>query len=204
MEKELIELSQAQKGIIKKVADVSIVSTETLQVAVGLTQELKQARTRAEEVRKFFVDPLNKQVKGINAKFKPFIDTLIKAESEVKGKMEAYETGQEKLRLAEEERLRRLQEKKFARETAKAEKKGVETPPPPPPIKVEKEQVSGYQVRKVWDFEITDIKKIPAEYLIPDEKKIRKVVSAGLREIPGVRIFEKTISAVLQNKEDEL
>jgi len=152
-------------------------------------------------MRKFFVAPLNKQVKGINLKFKPYTDVLDKAEAEIKSKMTAYQVEQEKIRLAEEDRLRKIQQKEYEKQVKKAEKKDEDIPPPPPPVRVETPKVEGLSMRKMWDFEIIDIGKIPAEYMIPDETKIRKIVNAGVRKIAGIRIFEKTISAIGEKKE---
>lgn len=41
-----------------------------------------------------------------------------------------------------------------------------------------------------WIFEITDASKITRDYLMPDEAKIQRAVTVGLRNIPGIRIFE--------------
>jgi len=46
--------------------------------------------------------------------------------------------------------------------------------------------------RKVWKHEITDEAQVPREYLMIDEAKVRQAVKQGIREIPGVRIFEHT------------
>ena len=43
-------------------------------------------------------------------------------------------------------------------------------------------------VRKEWKATVVDRSLLPDEYLIVDEKKIRAVVKAGVREIPGVLI----------------
>lgn len=45
-------------------------------------------------------------------------------------------------------------------------------------------------MRKVWTHDIEDESKIPREYMTVDVKRIRDAVRAGLREIPGVRIFQ--------------
>jgi hypothetical protein len=50
--------------------------------------------------------------------------------------------------------------------------------------------------RLVWDFEIVDESKIPREYLMVNEKAIRAAIKAGVRDIPGVRIFQKEELAV--------
>lgn len=44
---------------------------------------------------------------------------------------------------------------------------------------------------KRWTFETTDASLVPREYLIVDESAIRKAIAAGVREIPGVRIFQE-------------
>lgn len=203
MERELVQLERLERTLVGKAGEVQITSLETLQTAVGLTAEIKSAKSRVEEIRKFFVNPLNDQVRKINAKFKPFTETLEKMEAEVKSKIVVYQTEQEKIRIAEETRLRKLQEAEYAKQVKKAEKKGDDAPPPPPPVKVEAVKVDGLSIRKVWDFEIVFIEKIPLEYMIPDEKKIRKVITAGVREIPGIKIFEKSISAI-KTADDEL
>lgn len=50
----------------------------------------------------------------------------------------------------------------------------------------------GLQVR--WDFEITDPHAVPIEYLSPDPDKIKQAIKDGVREIPGIKIFEKHIN----------
>jgi hypothetical protein len=43
-------------------------------------------------------------------------------------------------------------------------------------------------VRKEWKATVVDESLVPREYWLIDEKKINKVVKAGVREIPGVKI----------------
>jgi flagellar biosynthesis GTPase FlhF len=50
---------------------------------------------------------------------------------------------------------------------------------------------SSHQI-KTWKFEILDILLVPREYLIVNDKKLREVIHAGFRDIPGVRIFEES------------
>lgn len=51
-------------------------------------------------------------------------------------------------------------------------------------------------MRKTWVHEITDGAAIPRQYLVVDESLIRAAIKGGAREIPGVRIYEKTDLAV--------
>lgn len=59
---------------------------------------------------------------------------------------------------------------------------------------VPKPKAEGIYTTERWTYEITDINKLPREYLLPDEKKIRTVVSAmkDLTNIPGVKVFKTT------------
>lgn len=69
--------------------------------------------------------------------------------------------------------------------------------PPAPsaivPKTVKTEDGSGVTFREDWDFEVVDANAVPREHMMPDEVKIRKLVRAGLRNIPGLRIFPKKV-----------
>jgi hypothetical protein len=43
---------------------------------------------------------------------------------------------------------------------------------------------------KRWVFEVQDATKVPREYLIVNEPSIRQAINGGIREIPGVRIYQ--------------
>ena len=67
-----------------------------------------------------------------------------------------------------------------------------------PVVQTQAPKVAGVSIPKVWTFEITDEDVIPREYLVVDESRIRRVVTAlkGDTKIPGVRVLEqKRISA---------
>jgi len=190
------ELEKEQNGIMIKVQEVKIIDQVTLTDAVSFTQEIKRAIKRVEDLRKFFVNPLNKQVKEINLKFKPIITDFESAEKKLKEKIIAYQNEEEVKRLKEEDRLRKLQEKKYEKEIAKSEKKGEIAPPPPAPVHIEKPKTEGLRITKRWTYEIVNEAEVPREYLCVDTKKIGKVVSAGIRDIKGVRIYQETGSAI--------
>ena len=50
----------------------------------------------------------------------------------------------------------------------------------------------GSFAKRPWIFEITDIALVPREYLVVNESAIRRDVAAGIREIPGVRVYQET------------
>ncbi|MDH3376439.1 MAG: hypothetical protein OEQ39_05660 [Gammaproteobacteria bacterium] len=52
-------------------------------------------------------------------------------------------------------------------------------------------KIEGVSTRHVWKFTVNDVKLLPAMYLLPDNKKIGKVVRAlgGDTDIPGVQVY---------------
>lgn len=193
---ELVEIETSKSLLEQKVKDIEIVSKGTLESAVVLTSDIKQEIKRAERLKEYLSKSLKEQIKKNNALCDPLIEKLESFEKELKIKIVTYQMQLEKQIRFEEERLRKIQEEKYRKEVIKAEKKDVPPPPPPPPIKIEQEKIEGLSMRKIWDFEIVDESKIQRDYLCVDLKKIGKVVRAGIRQIEGVRIFEKITSAV--------
>lgn len=49
-------------------------------------------------------------------------------------------------------------------------------------------------VQMKWSFEITDRNQVPNGYWVIDEAAIKNDIAKGVREIPGVRIYEEAIT----------
>ena len=43
----------------------------------------------------------------------------------------------------------------------------------------------------VWTYELDDLSKVPREYLMLDDKKVKDKIKKGIREIEGIKIYEK-------------
>lgn len=72
--------------------------------------------------------------------------------------------------------------------------------PPPNTTRTAHGSVTG---RQSWTFKVVDLTKLPREWMVPDETKIRKAVAAGIRVIPGVDIFvEEGLSVKLPPRAD--
>jgi hypothetical protein len=72
---------------------------------------------------------------------------------------------------------------------------GVEGPPVevyiPPPPKTMTTQAGTVTVKKHWVYRIVDAAKIPRSYCVPSPGLLQQAVRSGIRDIPGVDIFEE-------------
>jgi len=119
--------------------------------------------------------------------------------------MTAWVVEQEKLRKAEEARLLREAEKKAEEEqlaaAVEAEAQGdseeagaiLEEPvfTPPPVVEKSVPKVSGQTMSTTWRYKITDLNKIPRQYMIPDEKALNALVKAQKERtnVPGIKAY---------------
>ena len=80
----------------------------------------------------------------------------------------------------------------FGEDVTFVEKGWAPEPEPVEPLPPSKPRTSGVSFVENWQFRITDSAKIPREYLMVDESKIRKIVKAlkAGTSIPGVEVFK--------------
>jgi hypothetical protein len=183
--------------------NITIIEGDALSLEVNSKETMEQAsllRTQIKNYQKGFLDqetrykkPFQDLVKEITAYFKFYTSKLADADSKLEYKQIEYHREQEAEKRRIEEKMRKEQE---AREK-KAADKGL-PPPPPKPVptvivdKTVRTDAGTTTFTKVWTFELTDPAAVPREYCQPVEKLIREAVTKGLREIPGVKIYEET------------
>lgn len=51
-------------------------------------------------------------------------------------------------------------------------------------------------IRARWTYEVVDLAKVPREYLALNPTKVNAAIKAGLRECPGLRIFQEQTTVV--------
>jgi len=101
-------------------------------------------------------------------------------------------------REAAAQKAREEAQKKLDAEAKKAKVESVKLPDPvemPRETRIATEAGTVYEKRS-WKFLIEDAAQVPREYLMVDERAIRDAVKAGVREIPGVKIYEHKDIAV--------
>ncbi len=196
---EIMSLEQAAEALVIDLKNYDAGYAK----AADLLDVVKTKGKALEKLRKFFVDPLNQQVKNINSMFKPQVEYSEKVEALIKDKMATAYDAKESARIKEEKRLEGIRIAADAKRAAEGKEAIAE------PIK----QVaapstfvntgnSKAQVRKVWTHEILSINALPDDIkkAIFEEafrkgiitSVVQKFVDAGMRDIAGVRIYEET------------
>jgi len=171
--------------IIKYAKDFVVVSNWSAEEAISLGGEAKQLSKSIDSARKTITDPARKFVNKMNDVAKVFTEKLEQVESIIKMKVSNWKKAQAE-KLAQEE------------EDAKAlsESLGIEVAAYviTAPKNIRGDGAMSYE-QTVWRYEIEDESLIPREYLCIDESKVKGVIKAGIRNIPGLKIFseQKTI-----------
>lgn len=185
-----------------KVAEAHVVTDEaTLKQAVSMAGQAKTLDKEIEVQRKAIVDAPNRYVRSVNGFCKDFQARAKRIEAGLKLKIGAFQHEQEMARREAERKAQEEAKKLQKKLDAQAAKKGIEAPTVQAPVMPEPESVTRTETgaaaytRKQWTFDIEDPDQVPHEYCTVDERKIRDAVKAGVREIPGVKIYEdsKTI-----------
>lgn len=208
---ELIKESEEMAGNfhIKK-----ITSPEEYESAANYRKQILDKLSFLENLRLSITRPLDKAKSNIIDLFRRPINTLESIESKLKEKIISYKEEQEAIqkeaqRKSDEEARKKeeAERKRLEAQAKKADAKGdtdkaeelrerkeeVFVPAIVIPTAVPK--VAGLRIMKIWRYKIIDVKKIPAEYMIPDEVKIGKVVKAtsGTINIPGIEVYQEKV-----------
>ena len=185
---------------------LTIRSPNDYEEAAGWLKSIKGFLNVIETARLKVTKPLNEALRARNAEAKEASQPLLEAETKIKRSMIAYSDEQDRIRKEEQRRLDEAAEKErqrldeiAQRAAAKGQDKKAENfadraaAVQAPVVQTAAPKVGGISIPKVWTFEITDEDLIPREYLVIDEVRIRKVVTAlkGDTKIPGVRVFEQ-------------
>lgn len=191
-DKQILAVQQEAGDIVTRAENFQIVSEETATDANNILHWIAGKKKVIEERKKFFVTPLKDHVKRIEAELKLVTGPLLQADAIIRSKVVDYRIALEEAARKEEERLRRKAEAKQKKQEEKALIKG-ETPPPPPPtptIEVLK-TTEGVTMVKTWTYGVQDMTKVPLEYLMLDTGEVMRAIRQGVREIPGLRIYQK-------------
>lgn len=187
----------------------------TLAVANEIGSRAAKALKAIETQRKAIVEPAHEFKSSVDRLAKAYRDRLDAIKNVCAGKIATFQRAKElerqkkevALRKAAEEAQRKLDAEVAAenarlRAEAEAAGKPAEAAPqveeiklpkpvmPAAPSTVRTESGSSSQA-KGWDFTVTNLQEVPREHMMLDESSIRRAIKAGVRAIPGLKIFPK-------------
>ena len=185
--KEIQELKGETEITIGVVGSIEVHTEEQAVKASEYVKGINDKIKMIEEKRLTFTKPLNESLSAINATFRELTAPLNNAKTNVTNKIMEWRREEQKKIEAEESRRRKIQE-------AHAEQgHNVNAP-----VVMEKPKatVGNVQVRKIWKYKITDFSKLSDSYKMIDTNMVNIAIRGGLREIPGLEIYQEEISAI--------
>ena len=204
------EVETKALSIVDQAKTVKVIDVESYKSAGELWKSIGDMIREVKETFDPICDAANKAHKAATQKRASFLDPLEAVYKSVKRLMSDYDEAQERIRKAEEDRLREIErkaeEERRLQEAIILESEGqtevaeavMAEPVYVAPVVLPKAtpKLQGgpvFQTR--WDFEIIDVNLIPRTFMVPDLAKIRGQVT-NLKEqanIPGVRAFPKRV-----------
>lgn len=183
-DRTLREIVRDAIALDKKAEDIQIQNEEGQAGALAIIKEARSFIDIIEEKRKFFSVPLNNILSSLNEKARILKDPINRIIQKVNGKLIEYKRKADEAARKEREKL----QKKIER--AAENGKPIPVQPQINVPKTVRADAGTLSYKKVWRYEIINEQEVPREYLMLDTSKIQKVINAGVRSIPGLRIFE--------------
>ena len=180
----------------EKANALDVVSDEAAKTATEMLVQIKGVVGQVEDKRKEAIGPADKYVRSVNAFVKPFRDRLNDVAEIPRNKLGIYQYNKELKRREEERKAKEALAEKQRQLDEEAKKKNLEpvklpevtVPKKPQPVRTDSGTSS---VRMVWDYKVVDISQVPRDYLILNERGVKAAIKGGIRNIPGLEIFEK-------------
>lgn len=183
-------------------AEAFVVADEdTVRAAVEMAGQSHTMAKAIEDQRKAIVEEPNRFVKAVNNFCKDYTGRFEQISSVLKKKITDYQYKKEMIRREAERKAREEDRRLQEALNKEAQEKGIQAPEvlaqvlPKPETTTRTEDGSAY-LKKTWAFEVVDAGAVPRDYCEPSDRLIRQAVTGGIREIPGVRIFEKVQTVI--------
>jgi hypothetical protein len=195
-----------------------VVDDASSQMCAEMAAQSRKVANAIEAKRKDKAAPYNAVLGALNSFTKKFKDRLAMIQRTLEDKNRPYLIDKERKRReaeakarADAEKIRQEQERKRREAEEAAAKKGEEPPPPDPaPMPVAavppaetkiKTDFGSQRIETEWTWTIGDIRKLPDACLKERSAQVEAAVrpwinaqvKAGVREIPGVNIFEQEV-----------
>ena len=184
----LMQFRSAVNAMQAEATALEVRDAETEEKGAEMTAQTKKLKKAIEAKQEDIIGEASKFVRLVQAFTLPFRKDLEAIEAQVKRKLGDYGFLKEQARRIAEE---------AARKAANVEPVQLPTPVIPKqsaPVRTESGTTSYVSQ---WTYEVEDVSKIPARYLLSDptnKAAVNESIRAGVREIPGLKIFERMVT----------
>lgn len=190
MTKEVTVLNKIPENITLQAQDLVIIDDKSLTQGVKMLSQLNKWNDQVMEEKEKLTKPLNATLKEIRGRYKPIEELLETAINSIRGKMITFQTERTNKQKEEEAKITdRIGEGKGKLKIETATKKLEDLGEVDTKFEGDNGSVKFKVDRK---FEVVDLSKLPVEYHLADEVKIRKVMKAGI-ELEGVKYWDEQI-----------
>lgn len=181
LDQQEINNAIAKVDILQKLVEHDTTSENAAfkkEASLQLAQISKLLDSKRAEATKPALD----EQRRINGIFKPVIEKVDSLSKKLIGQVAEFARLEEK-KIAEQRALQAKQDAEalLANKTI-APKSGIAAP-----------SVTVSET-KTWTYEAVNEDEIPREFMQPDDNKINGAIKAGKRHIPGLKIYQKTIT----------
>ena len=200
--------AEEARRVLAEARAYTITTPEQFTAAAELLRTVATKARELEEQRKAITRPIDESKKRVMDLFRGPLDSLEAAGTVLRRAIGAFEQEQEERRRQaqrEADEAARKERERLERQAAAAAAKGQEEKAAaiteraatvvPVHVTADVPKVAGVATREVWEFEVVNAAALPREYLVPDEVKLRKVVSAlkgdAATAVPGIRVWSR-------------
>lgn len=187
---------RAALAAVDDAEQIEVVDRDSFTRAASLVAHLKKGARAAEDYKKRGRAPLAQRVKTFDGMCNAVIDAIVLGIARVNAGIvrwrQAEEVLNEQVRADANEAAAALQEQLAERARAaglpEPPQVDVYVPPPPRTVDVDGGRIT---VQSRWTYEVEQPEAVPREFCDPAPGKLRAAVNAGVRSIPGVRIYQR-------------
>lgn len=184
---EVAEVKNAAAMCVKRAMSMIVASDDDAAEATTLLSQIADCKRRISSIKDAIKRPIRAGLTALDAMFGTIESPLKAADERLRQSFAAYQAKKREAALKEAARLQKQMERK-------AEKTGAAIPVEIKPIiqkTVAGEGGGAATMREDWAWDVADEAKIPRQFLAIDRAAITKAVRAGVREIPGIKIYKR-------------
>jgi len=193
---QLMQFRAGVNAMQREATELEVSSDSGEKKCSEMIAQAKSLKKQIEAQQDMLIAEPQKFVKSVQQFTLPFRKDLESIEGHLKRKLGDYAYKKEMERRKAEAAAQKAAEAAQKKINAEAKKAGIEpvqVPAPMIPREAEpvRTETGTTSFVPTWSYRIKDITKIPPKYLLVDDQEVRHAIKAGVREIPGLEIYEK-------------